>query len=70
MTDALYSVFGQQNTSLIVRFLEQENVIKDGIADMLKLELALRSLFGQSSDVIIQTLILVPLKKNTRQSLL
>lgn len=67
LTDALHSVFGQQNTNLVVRYLEQENVIEDGVVDMLKLELALRSLFGQSSDAIIQTLVLAPLKKNARK---
>jgi hypothetical protein len=64
LASALDNVFGPQNTSLVVRYLEQENVVRDGTVDMLKLELALKSLFGQSSDAIIHTLVLAPLKKN------
>jgi hypothetical protein len=67
LASALDNVFGQQNAGLVLRYLEQEGVAMDGIVDMPKLEIALRSLFGQSSDAIIQALVLAPLKKNTRR---
>ncbi len=67
LVEALRIVFGQQNTDLIIRHLEQENVIRDGIVNSEEIEPALKSLFGQGVFAVLNALLLAVQKKSERR---
>ncbi|MGI0019521.1 MAG: hypothetical protein ACREAY_03520 [Nitrososphaera sp.] len=57
LVNALKKMLGNENAALVVKYLEQENVIMDDrVVDAGKLDLALQSLFGQGASSIIRGL--------------
>jgi hypothetical protein len=47
-------VLGKPNVELVLRALEVEEVIQDGKVDREKLELVLRSIFGDGAKVFLE----------------
>ena len=47
-------VLGKPNVDLVLRALGEQNIIHDGIVDRVKLEPALRSIFGEGAKVFLE----------------
>ncbi len=63
LLDALRNIFGAENAALIIRYLEQENVIQNDTINAEEIEPALKEIFGQGAVIVVNTLLLVAQKK-------
>lgn len=62
-SQSLVSILGDDFATLLINYLEKENaILENGLIDAKRLELALESLFGEASLIIMQKLQVVQKK--------
>jgi hypothetical protein len=67
LTNALRNVLGDMNADRVMKYLGQEDVVKNGIVNVEKLEPALRNLFGQASSPVLHSLLIVQKKSVSKE---